>query len=387
MLGNPLKKELLGHTSLDLGAFSDYIAGLGQDQFAGRRYDLFKHNCNTFSNVVANFLCKKSIPQYILDLPDRFLSTPIGAMLRPIIEQMTPRDVGPTSHDSLSGAAAASGENPAPAESATRSYDHFPVKEYLTFSTDIDLGKLMTKLEELNTKYGGILSPEDLDAFKKIASESAGAKWWPKAHQVLSTWSGSDTFPVLDLIRWRLSKAPIPDDVAGEIFDCLTGYLTKSDTTPEPAIRLSLRTAANLFAHFNTRQLMIKNRESFVGFMNDVVENLSGIEPESKRQQSEIAAATIALNYSKAILDSSTLDPEAEFQLVSSLCFTFSQNIKSDEALYRTLVAIGSLAVKHEDVKSLAVDLGVRSFLSRVPKNKLTKLDEVTTECKFVFDN
>ena len=50
MLGEPLKKEALGHTHIDLAAFSDYINALGRGEYAGSKYDLFSHNCNNFSN-------------------------------------------------------------------------------------------------------------------------------------------------------------------------------------------------------------------------------------------------------------------------------------------------------------------------------------------------
>lgn len=41
----------------------------------GESYNLFEHNCNTFSNEVAQFLTGKKIPSYITDLPSEVLST------------------------------------------------------------------------------------------------------------------------------------------------------------------------------------------------------------------------------------------------------------------------------------------------------------------------
>lgn len=38
-------------------------------------YNLFKHNCNNFSEEVSNFLVGKGIPKYILDLPEEILRT------------------------------------------------------------------------------------------------------------------------------------------------------------------------------------------------------------------------------------------------------------------------------------------------------------------------
>ena len=73
MLGAPLKTQRLGITHLDLSSFRDYLEGIGRRQFAGSSYDLFRHNCNNFSDEVARFLCPNSagVPRYILDLPNR----------------------------------------------------------------------------------------------------------------------------------------------------------------------------------------------------------------------------------------------------------------------------------------------------------------------------
>lgn len=51
----------------------------------GSCYSLLKHNCNTFSEDLCQFLCGASIPKYILDLPQEFLSTPLGQSLGPLI--------------------------------------------------------------------------------------------------------------------------------------------------------------------------------------------------------------------------------------------------------------------------------------------------------------
>lgn len=53
--------------------------------YRGANYNLLKHNCNTFSEDLCQFLCGTSIPKYILDLPQEILSTPIGQTLAPLI--------------------------------------------------------------------------------------------------------------------------------------------------------------------------------------------------------------------------------------------------------------------------------------------------------------
>ena len=49
---------------------------------------MFHHNCNTFSNEVAQFLTGKKIPSYITDLPLEVMSTPFGAMIGQFFENV-----------------------------------------------------------------------------------------------------------------------------------------------------------------------------------------------------------------------------------------------------------------------------------------------------------
>lgn len=58
-----------------------------------------KHNCNTFSDELSQFLCGVHIPKYILDLPTEFLSTPLGQTIAPLIERIS----DPTSSGANSG--------------------------------------------------------------------------------------------------------------------------------------------------------------------------------------------------------------------------------------------------------------------------------------------
>lgn len=109
MLGNPTKVDKIGDTFIPYQVFKDYLRGLAESTYRWEReakkiyfilsekmrekilcyrgtcYSLLKHNCNTFTEDLCQFLCGSSIPKYILDLPQEFLSTPIGQSLRPLI--------------------------------------------------------------------------------------------------------------------------------------------------------------------------------------------------------------------------------------------------------------------------------------------------------------
>jgi len=52
------------------------------------KYDLFTNNCNNFSDECAHFLVGEKLPSYITGLPKEVLDTPIGNMLKPVIDNM-----------------------------------------------------------------------------------------------------------------------------------------------------------------------------------------------------------------------------------------------------------------------------------------------------------
>ncbi|XP_014476077.1 PREDICTED: uncharacterized protein LOC106745214 isoform X2 [Dinoponera quadriceps] len=88
-LREPQKIEKLGETYLPYSVFLEYINGLGTSTFAPGTYNLFKHNCNYFTEELSNFLVGKGIPKYILDLPEEILQTPVGQALGPLIDTLS----------------------------------------------------------------------------------------------------------------------------------------------------------------------------------------------------------------------------------------------------------------------------------------------------------
>ncbi|XP_046830885.1 uncharacterized protein LOC124429528 isoform X2 [Vespa crabro] len=88
-LRDPQKIEKIGETYLPYSVFLEYINGLGTSTFAPGTYNLFRHNCNTFTEEVSNFLAGNGIPKYILDLPEEILQTPVGQALGPLIESLS----------------------------------------------------------------------------------------------------------------------------------------------------------------------------------------------------------------------------------------------------------------------------------------------------------
>lgn len=98
--GYPEEIVHLGETSIPPEIVEEYLSDL-KEQYTHDKYDLFDHNCNHFTEEMAQFLVGKSIPDSITSLPHTVLQTPFGQMLRPIIDQaMRPIVQAPTNNSS-----------------------------------------------------------------------------------------------------------------------------------------------------------------------------------------------------------------------------------------------------------------------------------------------
>ncbi|KAI1853410.1 hypothetical protein JX265_012701 [Neoarthrinium moseri] len=86
-LGRPMERLHLGTTELPIEVILEYVDSL-RSIFTPAAYDLFRHNCNNFSNDFATFLVGKGIPAHISNMPQAVLDSPFGKMLQPQLESM-----------------------------------------------------------------------------------------------------------------------------------------------------------------------------------------------------------------------------------------------------------------------------------------------------------
>ncbi|PWA49687.1 PPPDE putative thiol peptidase family protein [Artemisia annua] len=85
--GTPLRVIDLGVTHVPKDVFEMYLQEIGP-RYTAETYSLLTHNCNNFSNEVAHFLAGASVPDYILNLPQEVMSSPMGALIMPMIQNL-----------------------------------------------------------------------------------------------------------------------------------------------------------------------------------------------------------------------------------------------------------------------------------------------------------
>ncbi|KAK7255939.1 hypothetical protein RIF29_29368 [Crotalaria pallida] len=85
--GVPLRVVELGVTHVPKDVFEMYLQEINP-RYTAETYSLLTHNCNNFSNEVAQFLVGATIPEYILQLPNEVMSSPMGALILPMIQNL-----------------------------------------------------------------------------------------------------------------------------------------------------------------------------------------------------------------------------------------------------------------------------------------------------------
>lgn len=86
-LGRPMERIFLGKTELPLEVIVEYLDSL-REIYTPQAYDLFRHNCNNFSNDFSTFMLGKGIPDHIANMPQAVLDSPFGRMLQPQLTQI-----------------------------------------------------------------------------------------------------------------------------------------------------------------------------------------------------------------------------------------------------------------------------------------------------------
>ena len=88
---HPVQVLSLGHTSVTRDEFHSWCQTCTQTgQYTAASYDLLTRNCNNFSHdaAIGGLKLPEGVPDWILGVPQKFLSSPMGQMIRPMLENM-----------------------------------------------------------------------------------------------------------------------------------------------------------------------------------------------------------------------------------------------------------------------------------------------------------
>ena len=231
------------------------------------------------------------------------MSSPMAAMLRPILEQATPDGQGTSFSQNSSPPASSNSASNAPNPSIPR---HFPPKEYSVINPSIDLDKVMAKLMDFNEKNrekfnisGDYLTQIRLLNETGVKIDNAILDL---LSEILSKWPNKDeTFPLFNIICCNIVREGIlSQDIGSKLYKMIKS--NKLLTTDSPSTRMCLRILVNFFSSEPSRKVMLLYREDIIGEINTILEDSeTDISPQVsinlKRDQKEFQFIIWLRNY------------------------------------------------------------------------------------------
>ncbi|KAL4641576.1 phospholipase A-2-activating protein isoform X1 [Arapaima gigas] len=242
---------------------------------------------------------------------------------------------------------------------------YFPKKDAVTFD-QANATQILAKLKELNTG-----APEDqqlsedklhtLEALLLSVCELQSNQK-PTAEQIdilwkTTRWPEDIVFPVLDILRLAVRHPVVNERLCSETegIQFCNHILSLMEPRGRPANQmLALRTLCNCFAAPWGRQLLMAQRDAI---MSRAVE-LRAV----YNKNIHVALATLVLNYTGTLHSLSDLEGKAQCLSVASAAL---EVVQDKEAVFRLLVALGTIVSNDTTARDLAQSLGVESQITK----------------------
>ncbi|XP_074850154.1 phospholipase A-2-activating protein isoform X2 [Carettochelys insculpta] len=290
---------------------------------------------------------------------------------------------------SASDVVALSGVDPFTGRGAYQSTDtkaeniYFPKKEAVTFD-QANPSQILGKLKELNgsAPEEQKLTEDDLILLEKILFVTCNtAAETPAAHQFQTLWKAINwpediVFPALDILRLSIRHPSVNDNFCSEEDSIrFSSHLLKflSPNGKQANQLLALRTLCNCFVSQAGQRLMMSQRDTI---MSHAIELRFG-----SSKNIHIALATLTLNYAVWLRKVNNIEAKAQCLSVISTVMEVVQDL---EAIFRLLVALGTLISDDTNAVQLAKSLGVDSQIKKYAS--VSEPAKVSECCKFVLD-
>jgi len=354
VMGQPGSVEDLGETDIPESVFQDYLRTQGGNRFSGDKYDLFHHNCNNFSNETAQFLVGRGIPQHILDLPGEILRTPMGQMLAPMLQQMTPTGTSIPFTDNMPGTQTMSAAAPPPTTSSTSENIKFPVNDSIKFDQALKVEGLGKKLKEFNLNQDETTKLSESEVGVILGIAKGLVRLSDENFSTLmkiSKWKTSEIFPLLDILRFKCVKNSFEN--VNQVQQVVKLFENNLKQDYNVNAMLAVRGLVN----------MIQNPEWRIYITDEIITKMLDLLP-TEHTNLEISISSYLVTIS--ILQQNIKSLDTCILIASSLVLQVLPILKEEEALYRCLVALGNtIHCGQEEVIQFLLSLEAKDLISQ----------------------
>lgn len=345
--GTPLRVEKLGTTGVTHDDFLAFMQSI-EPRYQAEHYHLLDHNCNTFSNEVSMFLTGHGIPAYIANLPAEVLSSPMGAMIRPMIDSMMPRTAGETVLQPATDMVVLLRREPILADAG-------------------DPVRAVSRLKQLVAQSGSAAAQALLgesssawDGAARMLLEADSACSPEQAHRLLGSLEacvrelqGSAAFVPLDLLAMLLLHGDFRRAVLGGEDGATTlvglGHVVTSRVMPQPVKIGLMRVLLNLFA--DEVGVSYALRPAVLEF--SCAQVLAHIEAS----QVWVRLTAASLMFNMALYLPRTLDA-ASIELLAH-AMQIAEHEADADVLVRLVLALGHLTRDNPDAIAMAKSMGL----------------------------
>lgn len=434
----PIETKTLGLTMKTKAQFDNWCREMTVNgQYAPHAYDLLNKNCNNFSHdaAIQGLGLPNGVPEWILQVPQKFLSSPMGQMIRPMLEQMQLTSNAPVQGDSTfsspptyssSSSDVTSAPNPwanintesEKEETKSESIQENGTKKHLTPTLDSLSKPLLSKdsntvkvciskvsrskcLEAIisndTEKQSFIAQLENLGSMLMNQNETSD---WSKHSNVYDTLSAiletkqcgkTDATFALMILRLVVLKVDLP-----AIFTSVGEKIAhgKLQALKAPSSRAM---AWCVLSNFIGSGHKIDTTSKFFQSVTDMALQDLHIENQDRVEVRQSAAAFLynavlhMYSDSSSNLKNDKEDVELEDLVVSLLCGTLESIANESDATTktRTLLVLGKVISKHsgtnDAAKQLVLDLGYNNSISSLKSDSNTSIQRLATEINMLL--
>lgn len=260
---------------------------------------------------------------------------------------------------------------------------YFPKKDAVTFD-QANPTQILGKLKELNGSAAEEhkLTEDDLITLEKLLSATCNTSTeTPTAQQLQTLWRAVNwpediVFPALDILRLSVRHPTVNENFCSEkehvqFIILLLKFLNPKGKQANQL--LALRALCNCFVSHAGQKLMMEQRDEI---MTQAIETKSG-----NNKNIHIALATLTLNYAVCLHKVNNVEGKAQCLSVISTVMEVVQDL---EAIFRLLVALGTLISDDTNAVQLAKSLGVDSQIKKYAS--VSEPAKVKECCRFVLN-
>nr|XP_005294800.2 phospholipase A-2-activating protein [Chrysemys picta bellii] len=260
---------------------------------------------------------------------------------------------------------------------------YFPKKEAVTFD-QANPTQILGKLKELNgsAPEEQKLTEDDLILLEKLLFVTCNTSLeTPTAQQLQTLWKAINwpediVFPALDILRLSIRHPSVNENFCSEKDSIrFSSHLLKflSRNRKQANQLLALRTLCNCFVSQGGQRLMMSQRDTIMSHAIEL--KLGG------NKNIHIALATLTLNYAVWLHKVNNIEGKAQCLSVISTVIEVVQDL---EAIFRLLVALGTLISDDTNAVQLAKSLGVDSQIKKYAS--VSEPAKVSECCRFVLN-